>query len=142
MAYDSPRVMSIAEAEALAATVAGQPVPPIVGVFRDAPLAHLLEAARRVPMTAMQLHGTMEPGTIEALRGAFGGEIWLAESAGGPRAEGADRIVFDQGRGGTGQLFDWSSLNGRAELPDALVAGGQTKLFTPMMLFIARKPSA
>ena len=25
---------------------------------------------------------------------------------------------------------------------DALVAGGQTKLFTPMMLFIARKPSA
>ncbi len=124
MADDSPRGLSIAEAEALAATVAGQPVPPIVGVFRDAPLAHLLEAARRVRMTAMQLHGTMEPGTLEALRGAFGGEIWLAESAGGPRAEGADRIVFDQGRGGTGQLFDWSSLDGRAELPDALVAGG------------------
>ncbi len=124
MAPDSPRALTIAEAEDLATATAGQPVPPLVGVFRDAALAHLLEAARRVPMVAMQLHGTMEPETLPTLREAFAGEIWLAESAGGARAEGADRILFDQGRGGTGQLFDWSSLEGRPELADALVAGG------------------
>lgn len=124
MAPDSPRALSIAEAEALSAATAGQPVPPLVGVFRDAPLAHLLEAARRVPMAAMQLHGTIADGALPALRKAFAGEIWLAEPAGGQRAAGGDRIVFDHGRGGTGRRFDWSSLEGRAELPAALVAGG------------------
>ena len=124
MAPDSPRDLGIAGAEALAADVVGQAVPPLVGVFRDAPLTHLLDAASRVPMAAMQLHGQMEDGTLAALRDAFGGEIWLAEAAGGSRAVGGDRIIFDHGRGGSGAAFDWRALAGRPELSEALVAGG------------------
>lgn len=124
MAPDSPRGLTIAEAESLAAAAAGQPAPPIVGVFRDAPLAHLLDAARRVPMAAIQLHGAIEPAALHALRDAFDGEIWLAEPAAGARATGGDRIVFDHGRGGTGKAFDWTALAARAELPRALIAGG------------------
>ncbi|HET9355012.1 MAG TPA: bifunctional indole-3-glycerol-phosphate synthase TrpC/phosphoribosylanthranilate isomerase TrpF [Sphingomicrobium sp.] len=124
MAPDSPRDLTIAGAQALAEQVAGLPVPPLVGVFRDAPLAHLLEAVRRVPMAAMQLHGRMEDGTLSALRNTFDGEIWLAEAVGGERASGGDRIVFDQGRGGTGKPFDWGAIAGRPELPDSLLAGG------------------
>jgi indole-3-glycerol phosphate synthase/phosphoribosylanthranilate isomerase len=124
MAADTPRGMAVAEAQALAESVAGMPVPPLVGVFRDAPPGHLLDAAERVPMAAIQLHGRLERGTLDALRKAFDGEIWLAESAGQARAQGCDRIVFDNGRGGTGQAFDWAALAGRPELREALVAGG------------------
>ena len=124
MAPDSPRALTIAEAQALAGDVDEHAAPVLVGVFRDAPLAHLLEAAVRVPMAAMQLHGKMEDGTVRALRNAFAGEIWLAESVGGPSPAGGDRTVFDKGRGGTGQPFDWSAIAGRPELPRALLAGG------------------
>ena len=124
MAPDSPRDLTIDGAEALAADVAHAPVPPLVGVFRDPPLAHLLEAVKRVPMAAMQLHGAMEDATLPTLRDAFPGEIWLAESVGGQRVQGGDRIIFDQGRGGTGSVFDWSAIANRPELPRALVAGG------------------
>lgn len=124
MAPDSPRDLTIAGAEELAAGLIDKAGPALVGVFRDAPLGHLLEAARRVPMTAMQLHGEMEDGTIAALRNAFAGEIWIAESAGGTRAEGSDRIIFDHGRGGTGLPFDWNAIAARPELPSALIAGG------------------
>jgi indole-3-glycerol phosphate synthase/phosphoribosylanthranilate isomerase len=45
-----------------------------------------------------------------------------------PERPGADRILYDtkaNGRtGGTGQMFDWSLLTGRPDLPDAFVAGG------------------
>ena len=120
MAPDSPRDIGIVGAEALAADSAV----PIVGVFRDAPLAHLREAIRHVPMAAVQLHGAMEDGTLPALRDAFAGEIWIAEAAGGPPTTGGDRILFDQGRGGTGAAFDWRTIAGRPELPHALLAGG------------------
>ncbi|WP_118857682.1 bifunctional indole-3-glycerol-phosphate synthase TrpC/phosphoribosylanthranilate isomerase TrpF [Sphingomonas mesophila] len=120
MAPDSPRDLGIAGAAALAA---GATIP-IVGVFRDAPLSHLREAVRQVPMAAIQLHGAMEDGTLAVLRDAFPGEIWLAEPAGGPRAVGGDRILFDHGRGGTGAAFDWRKVADRPELPRALIAGG------------------
>lgn len=124
MAPDSPRDLTIAGAQALAEQATDLPAPRLVGVFRDAPLAHLLDAASRVPMAAIQLHGRMEAGTLTALRKAFQGEIWLAESSGGPRASGGDRIIFDHGRGGTGAAFDWSAIASRPEMPEALVAGG------------------
>ncbi len=56
-------------------------------------------------------------------RSATGVETWFAESQ-GDRVRQADRIVFDNGPGGTGQTFDWSRIVGREELPRALLAGG------------------
>ena len=37
---------------------------------------------------------------------------------------GADRILFDNGAGGTGKTFDWALLAGRQDLPSAFLAGG------------------
>ena len=50
-------------------------------------------------------------------------ETWIAEAPGDP-IRAADRILFDNGRGGTGETFDWSRIAGRPELPRALLAGG------------------
>jgi indole-3-glycerol phosphate synthase/phosphoribosylanthranilate isomerase len=37
---------------------------------------------------------------------------------------GADRLLFDNGRGGTGRTFDWGLVRGHPDLPKAIVAGG------------------
>ena len=103
---------------------AGQPVPPLVGVFQDAPLADVIDAANRVGFAAIQLHGSEDADYVAALRGAFDGEIWLAENAEGVRRAGGDRILYDNGKGGTGATFDWTAIADRSELADDLVAGG------------------
>ncbi len=97
--------------------------PPLVGVFRDAPLADVVATARRLPLHAVQLHGQEGPDFVAGLRRAFDGEIWLAES-GGRRRPGGNRILFDNGRGGSGSAFDWGAVRHRPELPHALIAGG------------------
>jgi len=38
--------------------------------------------------------------------------------------EGGDRLVFDNGRGGTGRMFDWRVIDDHPRLGSALVAGG------------------
>jgi indole-3-glycerol phosphate synthase/phosphoribosylanthranilate isomerase len=40
------------------------------------------------------------------------------------RREGGDRLVFDNGRGGTGRTFDWRMIEDHPHLGNALVAGG------------------
>ena len=50
-------------------------------------------------------------------------ETWRAETPGDP-IQSADRILFDNGPGGTGQSFDWTEIQHRPELPTALLAGG------------------
>ena len=37
---------------------------------------------------------------------------------------GGDRLLFDNGDGGTGRGFDWSLIADHPELPRAIVAGG------------------
>ncbi len=123
-APDSPRALTVAEAETLAMATVGQPVPPLVGVFQDAPLADVIDAANRIGFAAIQLHGSEDADYVAALRGAFDGEIWLAENAEGVRRAGGDRILYDNGRGGTGATFDWTAIADRSELADGLVAGG------------------
>jgi indole-3-glycerol phosphate synthase/phosphoribosylanthranilate isomerase len=39
-------------------------------------------------------------------------------------SRGGDRLVFDNGSGGSGRTFDWSLIADHPELPRALVAGG------------------
>jgi indole-3-glycerol phosphate synthase/phosphoribosylanthranilate isomerase len=109
---DTPRNVTIDQALAI---IDGGDHPPLVGVFRDAPAAFVRDVTRQVPLAAVQLHGG------DAV--AFEGETWVAEAPGDPIPT-ADRILFDNGRGGTGVTFDWSRIAGRAELPRALLAGG------------------
>ncbi|MDB5697285.1 MAG: trpF [Alphaproteobacteria bacterium] len=132
-ASDSPRNVPEAVAEKIA-TRAGEQGFPLVGVFRDTPVADIAAAARRFGLVAVQLHGARSGSDIEVLRGSLpqGCEIWTAVgvSEGGDTASGAigDRPLFDTavgGRsGGTGQSFDWDAVSARADLAQGLLAGG------------------
>lgn len=118
---ESPRSVTFPQAEALAQSA--NP-PALVGVFQDAPLCTVREAAQRIPFAAIQLHGREDSTYVAALRKAFAGEIWLAQQPSSPLREGGDRLLFDNGRGGSGQSLDWSALAGHPELDRAFVAGG------------------
>lgn len=108
----TPRAVTIEQA--LAMTESGDH-PPLVGVFRDADAAFVRDVARQLPLAAVQLHGGE---FVEAAP-----ETWIAEAPGDP-VPTADRILFDNGRGGTGETFAWSRIAHREELPRALLAGG------------------
>jgi indole-3-glycerol phosphate synthase/phosphoribosylanthranilate isomerase len=125
----TPRAVSLAEAEAVAA---GAELP-LVGVFRNAAVQTVKDAAERLDLAAVQLHGEEDEDYIASLRGLLPErtEIWaaapVADCVPPPRA-GADRTLFDtavNGRsGGTGAPFDWSLIEGREEVSSAVLAGG------------------
>ena len=100
--------------QALAAITGAKHAPPLVAVFRNQPT----DIINELPLTAIQLHNA----AYDA-RSVTGVETWLAETPGEPN-RCADRIVFDNGQGGTGQSFDWSTIRDCPELPRALLAGG------------------
>jgi indole-3-glycerol phosphate synthase / phosphoribosylanthranilate isomerase len=127
---NTPRAVSLAEAERIAAELEGQP---LVGVFRNESGAKVAAAARTLRLHAVQLHGREDEFYIADLRRTLpeACEIWAAGAVGAdlaPARPGADRTLFDTAvagqSGGTGRTFDWSRLHGRADLPAGLLAGG------------------
>jgi indole-3-glycerol phosphate synthase/phosphoribosylanthranilate isomerase len=121
MVPGTPRAISIAEAEAMLAE--SETCPPPVAILRDAPLEQAEEAVRRLPLHAVQLHGTEDGDYVRRLRRVYAGEIWLAGPPERTRGFG-DRTLFDSGTGGTGRAFDWSAVRDRPELPRGLIGGG------------------
>ena len=123
----SPRQVSVDEAGPLAETVRRNGQRPIGG-FRDVPLGAVAEAANTLGLHALQLHGDYGADSIHALRDQTPGtcEIWTALSVGRDVLErrGGDRLLFDNGDGGTGRGFDWSMIESHPDLSQALVAGG------------------
>jgi indole-3-glycerol phosphate synthase/phosphoribosylanthranilate isomerase len=123
----SPRRVTIQEAAPLAGLARQSGVLP-VGVFRNAPVDEVAEAAETLGLHAVQLHGAEDARYVADLRRRLpeSTEIWTALSAGrgdlGSR--GGDRILFDNGDGGSGDAFDWTLIRNHPELPRALVAGG------------------
>ena len=106
---------------------------PLVGVFRNAPVDEVARAAAGLGLAAVQLHGDEDAAWLRRLRPQLpeGTEIWATNAVGDALSEprtGADRTVFDtqvDGRtGGTGRVFDWSLIRSRAELGEAIIAGG------------------
>ena len=99
-----------------------------VGVYRDASIAAVAEMAALLTLHAVQLHGDENAEYVASLRRELPREteIWKAVSVGRDplRAHKADRLLFDNGGGGTGRTFDWSRIGGHADLPRAIVAGG------------------
>ncbi|HEX8938514.1 MAG TPA: hypothetical protein VF776_09635, partial [Sphingomicrobium sp.] len=99
-----------------------------VGVFKNASLTSVTGAAASLNLHAVQLHGGEDPGYVASLRRELSEtcEIWTALSVGRDAltSRGGDRLLFDNGDGGSGRSFDWSQIIGRSDLQRSLVAGG------------------
>ncbi|HYE26627.1 MAG TPA: bifunctional indole-3-glycerol-phosphate synthase TrpC/phosphoribosylanthranilate isomerase TrpF [Allosphingosinicella sp.] len=129
MVPNTPRAVTCFAAEVIAAD---SPLP-LVGVFRNEKPMQVAYCTRALGLRAVQLHGDEDALYLRALRGLLPEEteIWAAAAVGRevPRSRlGADRTLFDSqvgGRsGGTGIAFDWSRIEGRADLGRSLLAGG------------------
>ena len=123
----SPRHVTTRQAAPLAGTARKSGMLP-VGVFRDAPLGTLTDIATLMNLHAVQLHGREDVEYVRALRRELPStcEIWTALSVGREplTSRGGDRLVFDNGDGGSGRCFDWSLVKRHPELARALIAGG------------------
>jgi indole-3-glycerol phosphate synthase/phosphoribosylanthranilate isomerase len=131
----APRSVSLADALRLTQSA----WPRRVGVFRDDAVAKVAETASLLGLSAVQLHGSEDPGYVRALARLLpsGCEVWKALTVGGSRPgtfDAADRLLFDAGSGGTGRTFDWKLVRGHGRLAEsiarhsrlsrAIVAGG------------------
>jgi indole-3-glycerol phosphate synthase/phosphoribosylanthranilate isomerase len=127
MVPGTPRDLTTEEAAPLSRLARSYGVLP-VGVFRNAPPAAVADAAAAFNLHAVQLHGAEDAQYVRELRAALRGpcEIWSAVSASGPPLpqRAGDRLLFDNGEGGSGQSFDWDQVRGHPELPRAILAGG------------------
>lgn len=100
-----------------------------VGVFRDHAPDSVADIAKNLQLAAVQLHGSEDQSYIDSLRPLLPAEcqIWKAlsvkESMPARELSQVDRYVLDNGKGGTGQRFDWSKLVGQ-DLSNVLLAGG------------------
>lgn len=99
-----------------------------VGVFQNAPIRDVIRIARHTQLHAVQLHGGEDDGYVQTLRRNLPAdiEIWTAVSVGRDPLErrGGDRLLFDNGDGGSGQSFNWDLVKRHPKLGRALVAGG------------------
>ena len=103
-----------------------------VGVFVNETVDNLVTIANEVNLDAVQLHGDEDETFIQSLKERTNVEVWKAvqiRSAVDAEAwidSSADMILFDayhkDERGGTGEVFDWSSLD-EFERPFMLAGG-------------------
>lgn len=124
----SPRAVTIARAEAVAAAVPAGVL--TVGVFVDATRDEIAAVVRQVPLGAVQLHGRESPGFAESLP-------WpvikaIAVPSEGPLPDLAPwagvRVLIDAHdpvrRGGTGQMVDWARAAALSATRPVILAGG------------------
>ncbi|MEO5772976.1 MAG: bifunctional indole-3-glycerol-phosphate synthase TrpC/phosphoribosylanthranilate isomerase TrpF [Sphingomicrobium sp.] len=125
---ESPRHITLEEAEELAA--AAPPGLLLVGVFRNAAVGEVGVIAERLKLHAVQLHGEEERTYRDRLRKHLpeGTQVWQAlsseQAATADEHEDADRLLFDNGSGGSGESFDWSLIQDHPALANGLIAGG------------------
>ena len=103
-----------------------------VGVFVNETIENLLKIAVEVKLDVIQLHGDEDESFIQILKEQSNVEVWKAvQVRSAADAEkwidsSADMLLFDayhkDERGGTGEVFDWSSLD-EFERPFMLAGG-------------------
>lgn len=124
---NSPRRVSAEQAAPLAGEARRRGILP-VGIFRNGPIADVAEVAALLGFHAVQLHGHEDVEYVAGLRRQLppSCEIWTALSVGRQdlARRGGDRLLFDNGEGGTGRSFDWDLVRRHPALPSALIAGG------------------
>ena len=123
----SPRHVTADEAAPLAGSARRSGMLP-VGVFRNAPLRTVADIATLLNLHAVQLHGGEDVEYVRSLWRELpqSCEVWTAVSVGREPlvGRGGDRLLFDNGAGGSGTMFDWMRIMGHPQLDRALVAGG------------------
>ena len=103
-----------------------------VGVFVNETVENLLKIVEEVKLDVIQLHGDEDESFIQSLKECTNVEVWKAvQVRSAADAEkwidsSADMLLFDayhkDERGGTGEVFDWSSLD-EFERPFMLAGG-------------------
>ena len=103
-----------------------------VGVFVNETVDNLITIANEANLDAVQLHGDEDEAFIQSLKERTNVEVWKAvQVRSAADAEkwidsSADMLLFDayhkDERGGTGEVFDWSSLD-EFERPFMLAGG-------------------
>jgi indole-3-glycerol phosphate synthase/phosphoribosylanthranilate isomerase len=123
----SPRHVTADEAAPLAGIARRSGMLP-VGVFRNAPLGTVADIATLLNLHAVQLHGAEDLAYVRSLHRELppSCEIWTALSVGREplASRGGDRVLFDNGSGGSGRSFNWALIEFHPELRTGLVAGG------------------
>lgn len=119
-AQRSPRCISLAQAQAI---TQHEPNLAYVAVVVEQTVADIVELAKALPLTAVQLHGSQAGAFRAELRVALDKigvttAIWQALSVTPTLSlatlstfEHADKIVLDNGQGGSGETFDWRQLS-------------------------------
>ena len=123
----SPRHVTADEAAPLAGIARCSGVLP-VGVFRNASVGILADMATLLNLHAVQLHGGEDSDYVRKLRRELppACEIWTAHSVCSepPESLGGDRILFDNGQGGSGRTFDWALAKKHPDFARGILAGG------------------
>ena len=126
------RTISVEQAAELASSL--QSEIKTVGVFIDQPPELLAEAAEKIGLYAVQLHGNEDAGYISCLRKLTTAQIWkaarvqTAENIHRADLCGADMLVLDSfspdANGGTGKTADWELIKSVKTNTPYLLAGG------------------
>lgn len=100
-----------------------------IGVFQNQSSAFISHTARTLSLAAVQLHGAEGEVYITELRKTLpeNCQIWkaidMSKEAFHVQAGNVDRYLLDNGKGGTGQSFDWQLLE-KQLLANVMLAGG------------------
>jgi phosphoribosylanthranilate isomerase len=133
----SPRSCSLAEAERIAAALHRKVE--LCGVFVNAPLEQVVHTSEDLGLSMLQLHGDEGPSYCAEATRRNGARVIKAAQVSGPGdVRDMERFHVDfhlldaraseperQGlRGGTGETFDWTLLEGRRSKVPLILSGG------------------
>lgn len=134
-APQSPRALSVASARQIAEAVPGS----YVGVFVDASIEDIIQAAEAIGLSAVQLHNNTDAEFRQTLREQLPETCQLWQVVGVADAmpdsvttlledDTIDYVLLDTRvgtqTGGTGKQFDWSLLSSLADTSRIILAGG------------------
>lgn len=133
-AEKSPRYISEEQAKAIVSNGKDKPHLEYVGVFVDHKRTEIVNLAKSLKLSAVQLHGNEDNDYINALRAQLNDsdcqacQIWKAKSvltAVPELTEQVNHYVLDGKSPGSGQAFDWQVLaDSEQDLSTSFLAGG------------------
>ncbi|EMD1715743.1 bifunctional indole-3-glycerol-phosphate synthase TrpC/phosphoribosylanthranilate isomerase TrpF [Providencia stuartii] len=123
---NSPRKVTLSQARQIIHAAPLQ----YVGVFRDQSADFVAHMVEQLALSAVQLHGHEDADYVKNLRSHLPEhcEIWKAVNMSQPDfsqfdGQPIDLLLLDNGRGGSGQTFDWNKIPNSSQFR-VMVAGG------------------